>query len=104
MNVCPVKAITRDEALDYVKVDYDICIGCRACVSACPFGAMSFDVVDSQVIKCDLCDGEPQCVRFCEVQALEYVDADQMSVLKKRDAAHRLSIAEKEAAVLLEQM
>jgi len=104
MNVCPVKAITRDEALDYVKVDYDICIGCRACVSACPFGAMSFDVVDSQVIKCDLCDGEPQCVRFCEVQALEYIDADQMSVLKKRDAAHRLSIAEKEAAVLLEQM
>jgi carbon-monoxide dehydrogenase iron sulfur subunit len=104
MNVCPVKAISRDQPLDFVKVDYDICIGCRACVSACPFGAMSFDVVDKQVIKCDLCDGDPQCVRFCEVKALEYVDADSVSALKKRDAAHRLSVAEKEAAVLLQQM
>ena len=104
VNVCPVKAISRDQPLDFVKVDYDICIGCRACVSACPFGAMSFDVVDRQVIKCDLCDGDPQCVRFCEVKALEYVDADSVSVLKKRDAAHRLSVAEKEAAVLLQHM
>jgi carbon-monoxide dehydrogenase iron sulfur subunit len=104
MNVCPVKAISRDQPLDFVKVDYDICIGCRACVSACPFGAMSFDVVDRQVIKCDLCDGDPQCVRFCEVKALEYIDADSVSVLKKRDAAHRLSVAGKEAAVLLQQM
>lgn len=103
MNVCPVKAISRDKALDHVKVDYDICIGCRACVSACPFGAMSFDSADRQVIKCDLCDGDPQCVRFCEVKALEYVDADSVSVLKKRDAALRLSMAEKEAAVLLAQ-
>jgi carbon-monoxide dehydrogenase iron sulfur subunit len=104
MNVCPVKAISRDQPLDFVKIDYDVCIGCRACVSACPFGAMSFDVVDRRVIKCDLCDGDPQCVRFCEVKALEYVDADRVSVLKKRDAAHRLSVAEKEGAVLLQQM
>lgn len=103
MNVCPVKAISRDENLDYVKIDYDVCIGCRACVSACPFGAMSFDIVDRQVIKCDLCDGDPQCVRFCEVNALEYVDSDQVSVLKKRVAAQRLSIAEREGAVLLQQ-
>ena len=104
MNVCPVKAISRDKALDYVKVDYDICIGCRACVSACPFGAMSFDSADRQVIKCDLCDGDPQCVRFCDVNALEYVESDSVSVLKKRDAALRLSMAEKEGAVLLAQV
>jgi len=104
MNVCPVKAISRDETLGRVMVDYDVCIGCRACVSACPFGAMSFDVIAKKVIKCDLCDGEPQCVRFCEVHALEYVDADKVSILKQRDAAHRLSVAEKEGAVLLAQV
>jgi Fe-S-cluster-containing hydrogenase component 2 len=104
MNVCPVKAISRDEALGRVMVDYDVCIGCRACVSACPFGAMSFDVIGRKVIKCDLCDGDPQCVRFCEEKAVDYVDADKVSTLKKRDAAHRLSVAEKEAAVLLQQL
>ena len=104
MNVCPVKAISRDANLDYVKVNYDICIGCRACVSACPFGAMSFDVIGRKVVKCDLCDGDPQCVRFCEVKALEYIDADRVSVVKKKDAAYRLSVAEKEAAALAAQM
>jgi Fe-S-cluster-containing hydrogenase component 2 len=104
INVCPVKAISRDENLDYVKIDYDICIGCRACVSACPFGAMSFDVIGRKVVKCDLCDGDPQCVRFCEVKALEYVDADRVSVVKKKDAAYRLSVAEKEAAALAAQV
>ncbi len=104
MNVCPVKAISRDDTFDRVVVDYDVCIGCRACVSACPFGAMSFDVIGRKVLKCDLCDGEPQCVRFCEEKAVDYVVADQVSTLKKRQAAQRLSIAEKEAAVLLQQL
>jgi len=104
INVCPVKAISRDEKLDYVKVDYDVCIGCRACVTVCPFGAMSFDVVDRRVVKCDLCDGDPQCVRFCEIEALEYVDADRVSVFKKKDAAERFSVAQKEAAALQAQV
>ena len=49
MNVSPVKAISRDEDLARVMVDYDVCIGCRACVSACPFGVMSFNVIDKNI-------------------------------------------------------
>ncbi|MBW1667697.1 MAG: 4Fe-4S dicluster domain-containing protein [Deltaproteobacteria bacterium] len=103
MNVCPVKAISRDETLERVMVDYDKCIGCRSCVAVCPFGAMSFDTVDKKVFKCDVCDGDPQCVRFCEEKAVDYVDARELGTLKKRDAARRISIAGKEAAVLLAQ-
>ncbi len=100
MNVCPVKAISRDEELGLVFVDYDVCIGCRSCVGVCPFGAMNFNIKDKQVFKCDLCDGDPQCVRFCEVGAIDFLEMDDVSIYKKRDAATRVSVAGKEAAAL----
>lgn len=97
MNGCPVGAISRNEELNRVEVDYEICIGCRTCVSVCPFGAMTYNAVDRKVIKCDLCDGDPQCARFCEVQAIEYVSAADVSIDIKRDAALRLKEAGKKA-------
>ncbi|MGD2087692.1 MAG: 4Fe-4S dicluster domain-containing protein [Candidatus Aminicenantes bacterium] len=100
MTICPVKAISRDPALDYVKIDYDVCIGCRSCVAVCPFGAMGFNVKDKKVFKCDLCEGDPQCVRFCDVKAIEYVDANQLNIIKKREAAHKQSMAQKKASDL----
>ena len=104
LNVCPVKAISRDEDLGTVTVDDDICIGCRSCVAVCPFGAMSFNTIDKQVFKCDLCDGDPQCVRFCDVGAIGFVDPDEISIYKKREAAERLSNAGKDAAALMAQI
>jgi anaerobic carbon-monoxide dehydrogenase iron sulfur subunit len=104
LNVCPVKAISRDEELGRVTVDYDVCIGCRSCVAVCPFGAMSFNVIDKQVFKCDLCDGEPQCVRFCDRKAVDYVSPDEVSIDKQRVAAERLSKAGKEASALISEI
>jgi len=100
LAICPVKAISRDRGLDYVKVDYNVCIGCRTCVAVCPFGAMSFDVNGKKVIKCDFCEGDPQCVRFCDVKAIDYVEADRPSMVKKRDAAQKQSMAQKKASTL----
>lgn len=99
-NACPMGAISRNEELARVEVDYDICIGCRTCVSVCPFGAMSFNTIDGKVIKCDLCDGDPQCARFCDIKAVEYKNAGDVSISKKRDAALKLSAAGKQAAAL----
>jgi anaerobic carbon-monoxide dehydrogenase iron sulfur subunit len=104
MNVCPVKAIYKDLELERIAVDYDKCIGCRSCVAVCPFGAMNFNVHDRKVFKCDVCDGDPQCVRFCEEKAVDYVDPDEVSILKKRDAAFRVSRAGKEASAMMAQL
>lgn len=101
LNVCPVKAISRDEEMAMVSVDYDVCIGCRSCVAVCPFGAMSYNMIDKQVFKCDLCDGDPQCVRFCDMKAVDFVPPEEVSIHKKRDAADRLSKAGKQAAALI---
>jgi len=99
--VCPVKAISRDENLNRVDIDYDICIGCRMCVAICPFGSMAFDTLAKKVIKCDLCDGDPLCVKFCDVDAVQYVDASEQSIIKQVAAAEKWSgIMQKVAAAI----
>lgn len=89
--VCPVAALARDEDMGRVTINYDLCIGCKFCVAACPFGAMKVDPAARKVIKCDLCDGDPICVKFCETKALQYVDASTVNIVKMREAAGKLS-------------
>lgn len=41
-RVCPVNATYRRPD-GVVAIDYDVCIGCRYCLAACPYGARAFD-------------------------------------------------------------
>jgi carbon-monoxide dehydrogenase iron sulfur subunit len=98
---CPAKALSRNMDMGRVEIDYEKCIGCRTCVSVCPFGAMHFVATDRKVIKCDLCDGDPQCVRFCDMKAVKLVDAGDVSLETGREAAKRLQAAGHKASSLV---
>ena len=88
--VCPVRAIERDEAEGRVRVDKEKCVGCRSCLSACPFGAIGWDEEKRKVIRCDLCHGDPTCVKFCATKAIQFIEAERAVLLRKRAAAERL--------------
>jgi Fe-S-cluster-containing dehydrogenase component len=68
---CPAKAITKDENTGLVKINSVLCIGCKACILACPISNPHFDEDRRVVAKCDFCDNDPQCVKFCTTEALK---------------------------------
>lgn len=55
LPVCPAEAITRRPADGLVLLDPAACSGCRACVEACPYGAIAFDTQKEVALKCNLC-------------------------------------------------
>lgn len=77
LDVCPAAAISRDAETGAVTIDEARCAGCKMCLLACPFGNVHFDKVDGVSRKCDLCGGDPMCVRSCISGALRFVEADE---------------------------
>ena len=81
-SVCPVKAISVDKETQAKTINYDRCIGCRLCMTACPFGAMRYDTLRKKVFKCELCEGDPQCVKFCPTNALQFLPKEVANTIK----------------------
>jgi Fe-S-cluster-containing hydrogenase component 2 len=91
MDVCPVNALIREEKTHAIILTSDLCIGCRACMIICPYGAISIDPETRSILKCNLCGGDPECVKVCEPKALDFVDADKADMFRKRSAMELFS-------------
>ncbi len=88
-KACPVEAIKKNGD-GLVRIDQELCIGCEACVSACPFGMMI--PLTEKVIKCELCGGDLQCVKYCATGAIEYADTETEAGQKRLRNLASLSI------------
>ena len=88
---CPRNALRRDEKTGVITVDEVRCNGCGWCLNACPFGAIGFDLIKKIVTICDLCDGEPECVKYCPFEgALTFSTIDEMTHKYRREAFRKL--------------
>lgn len=81
--VCPTQAVHR-EGLEAVVVDAMVCIGCKLCNLACPFGMIWPDPFNKIARKCDLCEDrralglDPACVTTCSARALKFGELDDL--------------------------
>jgi len=81
--VCPTSAIFRDERTGAVVVLEEKCNRCGLCIDACPFHTVFIDPTTKLAINCDLCGGEPECVKQCPTKAIQYVPIDKATKLTK---------------------
>ena len=86
--VCPVdpKAVVKDPSTGIVTIEGFRCIGCRSCVYACPISIPHFDDASRVCVKCDLCDGDPLCAKFCSTGALKALSREEARRLIKASA------------------
>ena len=76
LHACPVDAIKLNSVTGAKEVDEGLCVGCKVCTIACPFGTINYNTDSGKVIKCDLCGGDPECAKACPTDAITYVDAN----------------------------
>lgn len=81
VTICPVTAMyKRPDGI--VEFDGDVCIGCKACLQACPYDAIYIDPETHTAAKCHFCAHrtdlglEPACVVVCPTQAIVAGDLD----------------------------
>ena len=82
VNACPVEALKRNPATNAVEVNENLCVGCKVCTIACPFGTINYHSGRQKVAKCDLCGGDPACAKACPTDAITYVE-DNWSGLER---------------------
>jgi len=78
LEACPVEgALTIDRNTGAKIINPNICIGCRACEEACIFAEsrsrIKYDAKRNICLKCDLCNGDPECVKVCPEKIILYM-------------------------------
>src|SRR5688572_5294589 len=75
VEACPTAAMYA-RADGIVDFDKSVCIGCKACMAACPYDAIFINPQDRAAEKCNLCAHridvglEPACVVVCPTEAI----------------------------------
>jgi len=85
-NACPVDALKRNNTTNAIELDANLCVGCKVCTIACPFGTINYDPTTKVVAKCDLCGGDPACAKACPTGAILFVEEGWTGLEKMKQA------------------
>lgn len=73
LKACPTGALHVDETTGARVIDQEVCIGCQTCLNNCIFAPQAsrikYNPETNTCYKCDLCGGDPLCVKRCPLGA-----------------------------------
>jgi len=94
---CPTGAMQKRSRDGIVFVNQDLCVGCKTCMSACPWGAPQWNPEIGKVVKCDYCMDrvdaglEPACVTICTTHCLHFRKANLVPSIRRERYARVMS-------------
>jgi Fe-S-cluster-containing dehydrogenase component len=80
-----------------IFVDADLCVGCKTCISACPWGAPQWNPEIGKVVKCDYCMDridqglEPACVTVCTTHCLHFGTGENTPTIRRERYAKAMA-------------
>jgi DMSO reductase iron-sulfur subunit len=97
---CPTGAMQKRAKDGIVFVDHDLCVGCKTCMSACPWGAPQWNPEIGKVVKCDYCMDridqglKPACVTVCTTHCLHFETTDKIQPIRRERYAKAMAALE----------
>jgi Fe-S-cluster-containing dehydrogenase component len=71
---CEYDALVLDPKTGARIIDPAKCEGCGECFAACPYDMIVENEEKGIFSKCDLCGGDPMCVKYCPADALKFIE------------------------------
>jgi len=65
VKACLTSALEISEKTGAVLVNKERCIACGKCIETCPGKVPHIHPTENYALICDLCNGNPQCVKVC---------------------------------------
>jgi len=97
VDACPTGAMQKRAKDGIVFVQADLCVGCKACIRSCPWGAPQWNKETKKVVKCDYCMDridqglDPACVTVCITHCLSFGKADAMPEIRRERHARAIA-------------
>lgn len=87
VSSCPTHALHQDEETGTIQLTKKDCIGCADCVDGCPFGVVTLHPDSGYPLICDLCEGDPSCVKRCAPGAILFGERHALAQEKREKLA-----------------
>ena len=96
VDACPTGAMRRRTQDGIVYVEESACVGCKVCITACPWSVPQWNPETGKVGKCDLCKDrldqglEPACISKCTTGCLKLTTPTEASQAARQAFAEQL--------------
>lgn len=100
VSACPTGAMQQRTTDGIILVDQEICVGCKACLLACPWGAPQWDSAKGRATKCDYCltrveqGQKPACVTVCPTGCLMFGRPEDLPPIRRTRHAQAMAALE----------